>query len=66
MTLLVIIHTQLCQELHEEGTVQIFAQLIQHKPELMNKTIVSSSIYSNILPISEFTLFEVSFNSYQF
>ena len=31
--LLVIVHTQLGQELHEERTVQILAQLIQHKPE---------------------------------
>ena len=33
MTLLVIVDTELGQELHEERTVQIFAQLIQHKPE---------------------------------
>ena len=33
MALLVIVDTQLGQELHEERTVQIFAQLIQHKPE---------------------------------
>ena len=31
--LLVIVHTQLGQELHEERTVQILAQLVQHKPE---------------------------------
>ena len=65
MALLVIVDTQLCQELHEERTVQIFAQLIQHEPEKE-----FSQTYSNmfifILPISEFTLFKVSLNSYQF
>lgn len=65
MALLVIVDTQLGQELHEERTVQIFAQLIQHEPEKE-----FSQTYSNmfifILPISEFTLFKVSLNSYQF
>ena len=68
MAFLVIVDTQLGQELHEERTVQIFAQLIQHKPKKDKKEF--SQTYSNmfifILPISEFTLFKVGLNSYQF
>ena len=44
IALLVIVHTQLGQKLHEERTVQILAQLIQHKPG-KEKNLISCEIF---------------------